>query len=56
LSTEAVKTGTEARRQTIFSADVAGLRWAWKWCSQRSLCACIDRRMPRDCRIKVQEI
>ncbi len=26
LSTEAVETGTEARRQAIFSADVAGLR------------------------------
>jgi len=51
LSTETVKTGTEARRQAIFSAGVVVLRWAWKWWSQRSLCACIDWRMPSDCRI-----
>jgi len=51
LSTETVKTGTEARRQAIFSAGVVVLRWAWKWWSQRSLCARIDRRMPSDCRV-----
>jgi len=29
------------------------LRWAWKGARQRSLCACIDWRMPSDCRIYV---
>jgi len=51
LSAEAVKTGAEARRQAIFSTGVAELRWAWKWWSQRSLCACFDSRIPNDCRI-----
>jgi len=51
LSAETVKTGTEARWQAIFSAGVVVLRWAWKGVRQRSLCACIDRRMPSDCRI-----
>jgi len=51
LSIETGKTGTEARRQAIFSAGLVVLRWAWKWWSQRSLCVCIDRWMPSDCRI-----